>query len=55
MICPKCQTPNQDDATNCTACGAGLAGMKFAAAMMFLVFMPPAAYRSFVERRARAI
>ena len=30
-------------------------GALFAAAMMFLVFLPPAAYRSFVERRAWAI
>ena len=30
-------------------------GAPSAAMMMFLVFLPPAAYRNFVERRARAI
>jgi len=30
-------------------------GALSAALMMFLVFLPPAAYRAFVERRARAI
>jgi hypothetical protein len=31
------------------------AGSLLAAAMMWLAFLPPAAYRKFVERRARAI
>ena len=30
-------------------------GARFAAMMMVLVFLPPAAYRSFIERRTRAI
>ncbi len=31
--CPKCQVPNQDNATVCAACGATLAGQQFAAAL----------------------
>jgi len=31
------------------------AGLLLAAAMMWLVFLPPAPYRAFIERRARAI
>ena len=31
--CPKCQVPNQDNATVCATCGATLAGQQFAAAL----------------------
>ena len=33
ITCPKCQVPNPDSASSCTACGAGLAGQAFAAAL----------------------
>ena len=32
-VCSTCHTPNEDDATTCKACGAGLAGQKFAEAL----------------------